>query len=629
MKKNDIVMPPDIRFMSDASTFLYKQLPEQGKYILDKTLTGCGGTEFFINSGRPLVLISPRTGVLLNKSSQHPECHLFRDLSNTPLDKLKDNLRVYLDQHNNPFLPTPSPVIFVTLDSAKYVIEELKHRSIIDGFLFLTDEFHCLIGDAPFKGKVDMEFLRMLDREALNICYMSATPISDTYLDALPEFQNVEYYKLQWDPNVIVEPTVKEVMMKKGESPVSIFSRIIDDYRRVGYFAKKIVDNKEVMAKEAVVFVNEVKTIKEIIVKNKLSPSEVTILISASNKYVADLERKGYMVEAQEPDRTNPQNTTFTFCSKASFEGRDFYSTSAFTYIFVDGSKEWEILDTTKEIPQIMGRQRLDENPFKYNAIIYYRTKPTDASYSDIMNKIEDKLKQSSTLVDAYTSGNDMLKKSLSGLVKTKDPKNPYTENYLDLVDDVNGNYEIEINFLVAASEHNMGSTKLTTYSSSKYLVSAIRSQNAIYNTKSVVLREFEGRYNETMDFYSRMKLYCDFMTAHPEHGKDLLGNPFIDYAVHMYYHTLGPEAISRLNYNEPALEGECQKKLIIECCGNVFRKGTYYTLPDVKNKLQQIYDELQVMVKAKAVQIEDYLDVELIQRTSTDGSRPRVYLIK
>lgn len=77
MNKKTIQLPEGVRYMSQANGILHNELPLNGKYILDKSLTGCGGTEFFINSGRPLVLVSPRTGVLLNKSQQHPECHLF------------------------------------------------------------------------------------------------------------------------------------------------------------------------------------------------------------------------------------------------------------------------------------------------------------------------------------------------------------------------------------------------------------------------------------------------------------------------------------------------------------------------------------------------------------------------
>lgn len=109
-------MPEGIRYMSEAKDYLFKKIPFTGKYILDKTLTRCGGTELFIGSGRPLVLVSPRTGVLSSKSQQHPNCHLLRG-ENTKPDELKKNLKVYLNRCMvRLFNHLNIPVILTTLD---------------------------------------------------------------------------------------------------------------------------------------------------------------------------------------------------------------------------------------------------------------------------------------------------------------------------------------------------------------------------------------------------------------------------------------------------------------------------------------------------------------------------------
>lgn len=629
MNKIEIQLPETVRYMSEASQILKNNLPFKGKYILDKSLTGCGGTEFFINSGRPLVLVSPRTGVLVNKKQQHPECHLFRDMSNADLQTLKESLRLYLDKHSGIFRQCANPVIFVTLDSAKYVIEELKFRGIIDTFLFLTDEFQCLISDAAFKGNVDLEFLKMLDAEAKNICYMSATPIDETYLCALPEFQNVDYYKLKWHPSVIVEPTIKEVMMKKGESASTIMKSVIDDYTRTGYFARKIVKGSTVEAKEVVVFVNEVKTILKIIADNKLKPDETTILISQSNKYAGELKRRGYSIENQPTDRNNPRNTTYTFCSKASFEGRDFYSTSAFTYIFIDGSKDWQVHDTTIEIPQMLGRQRLDENPFKYNAIIYYRTKPSKQSRTEYMTAITDKLNLSQTIIDNYHKGDDSLRKSLVSLVRGQDPNNRYQNNYLEVIDDAYGGYSLQTNLLVAAAEHNLAVNKANFYSNPLFLTTAIHNQMATYNAKPQELRDFEKKFNSAMSFQDKMRLYCHFRASYSGFEPVLMSNPFIEPKYHIYYRQIGPDELSRCNYEEGIIEWSLLRQEIIAQCRIRFQRGQTYTASEVKETLQGIYYDLSLDKTATAAQLSDYIPVEMVQRTFQDGSRPRLYLVR
>lgn len=567
-------MPKNVRYMTQADQKLKNELPFNGKYILDKSLTGCGGTEFFINSGHPLVLVSPRTGVLMNKFQQHPECHLFRDTSDATLQQLKDGLRLYLDKCSGIFGINKVPIILVTLDSAKYVIEELKYRGIINKFLFLTDEFQCLISDAAFKGKVDLEFLTMLDAEAKNICYMSATPIDETYLSALPEFQNVGYYKIEWDPDVVVEPTVKEIMMRKGETASDIISRIISDYRRNGYFKRIYVNGTNYDATEAVFFINEVKTIFQIIKANNLQPKEVTVLISASNKYASKKENAKYLIQQPSTDRLNPINTPFTFCSKASFEGRDFYSKSAFTYIFLDGKKDWEVHDTTIEIPQMLGRQRLDDNPFKYNAEIYYRTKPTVQSEAEYMKSIGDKLHESQAIVDSFNNGDRYLKKSLVNMVKNRDPNNAYLTNYLDVIDDATGNYGLKTNLLVAAAEHNLATNKAHFYNNPLFLTTAIQNQMATYNTKPPELRDFEKLFNDTESFQKRMELYSTFLSTFPHYAPCLLRNPFIELKYHEYYNHFGPNELLRLNYDETAIENEMYQQKIIIQCRIYFRPG-------------------------------------------------------
>lgn len=625
MNQFSIRMPKEIRYMSQASDYLRTRLPQSGKYILDKTLTGCGGTEFFINSGRPLVLISPRSGVLINKSQQHPECHLFRGATKTGIQTLKNNLRDYLNRPIDIWLANNPAVILVTLDSAKYVIEELKYRGTIDNFLFLCDEFQCLISDAAFKGDVDLEFLKMLDAEAKNICYMSATPIDNRYLQALPEFQNVDYYRLDWDPHVIVEPTVRTIMMKNEEGVVSILGSIIANFRRDGYFACKIINGQSVYAKEAVIFVNEVKTIYQIITNNNLKPSEVTILISASSKYVSEFEKKGFMVEKQSVNSANPMNTTFTFCSKASFEGRDFYSLSAFTYIFIDGTKDWEIHDTSIEIPQMLGRQRLDANPFKYNAVIYYRVQPKVLSQAEYMRVISDKLKASQSLVDIYNNADDITKRSLVNIVKGQDPNNRYRTNYLDVVNHTDSSYSLDINYLVAAAEHNLSVNKTCFYSNPLLLTTSISNQMATYNGKAQELRDFERNFNDADSFSEKMRIYSLFRSGRSEYQEALYSNPFIELCFHEYFRLLGPHQLSLLNYDEEKIRSIIVHQRIVSECKLIFIPGEQYDLRYVKQQLQVIYDKLGLNRIAKAKELSLYLPIRNVQPSLPDGSRPRM----
>lgn len=63
-----IAMPNGCRYMGEDNTLLGK-LPLNGKFILNKTVTGCGGTSLFLNSDIPVVIISPRLHALKESMS--------------------------------------------------------------------------------------------------------------------------------------------------------------------------------------------------------------------------------------------------------------------------------------------------------------------------------------------------------------------------------------------------------------------------------------------------------------------------------------------------------------------------------------------------------------------------------
>lgn len=277
-----ISMPKGCRYMSDYENLLNGELPLDGKFILNKTVTGCGGTSLFLNSNFPVVIISPRLQVLKEKHRQYPDSFHFHvplcsNRAQAIIQKMQD-LDSYLNYHHGstPFAPLSKPAkILVTLDSSDKVLGVLRGNNMLDSCLFVVDEFQCLMGDATFKGSTDMNFLIRLDNEVKRICYLSATPIPDIYLNYIPQFANIPYYKLEWDPDVIVEPTLKERQMRNGETAEKLCGELIQRYRRDGYFERKIVNGNIVCSREACIFLNEVKSIIRIIGQNSLKPDEV------------------------------------------------------------------------------------------------------------------------------------------------------------------------------------------------------------------------------------------------------------------------------------------------------------------------------------------------------------------
>lgn len=58
----------------------------------------------------------------------------------------------------------------------------------------------------------------------------------------------------------------------------------------------------------------------------------------------------------------------FTFCTRTVYLGADFYSLCARSFIFSDSNIDSLAVDISEDLPQILGRQRLFDNPWKNSA---------------------------------------------------------------------------------------------------------------------------------------------------------------------------------------------------------------------------------------------------------------------
>lgn len=633
MKIIDIPMPPSCRYMSDYDKLINDLLPIYGKFILNKTLTGCGGTSLFLNSGLMVVIISPRIQVLKNKHKQYPDSFLFHipqcgDRPSAIKQKMEE-LNSYLHLHYGltPFGQQPPPAkILVTLDSVGKVLSVLESCSIIDKFLFVVDEFQCLMGDAIFKGTVDMNFLVNIDNRARRICYLSATPIPEIYLDYIPQLANLPYYKLQWEPAVIEEPTLKVRQMKKGENAVKLCTELIQKYRNNGYFERKIIQGNVVYSREACIFLNEVKSIIRIIEKNNLLPEEVTILCSESKSSKLP---KGFTIGGLCTDRNKPINKTFTFCTKASFEGVDFYSTNASTYIFIDGGKEWLSLDVAIDLSQILGRQRLDSNPFRHDATLYYKTVPNPVTEVEFRQKQSEMEQTTKERLDMYDASQEQSKKWLVDLHLKISPEEKFVSDYVDVIQE-NGQSTLGFNYLVMAAKWNQWYQRRYYYSNSHQLISGIQSALGI-GRKPVEVRDFESWYNNTPD-KDKLAGYADFRNKYPQYDEWIYQNPFIDLRFHQWYATFGYSTLLEQNFQEDKVEmlydEYCLKDQIKTVCMNVFEVGKYYSKKEVKSILQQIYYQSRLYQKiAKATDLSQYVNCREVQRI--DGQGKRVWYIE
>ena len=382
MNKQIIEVPKEIRYISEWLDFDTSLL--NGHCILNKTITGCGFTHYSLVSNIPTILCSPRKFLLENKHRQHgSSIHLVinegeksldvdginnlnysgqrKDLSYEDklenfeiINDIKSSLSLYIF---NCKLSNQTPKILVTYDSLKYVLEVIGQDII--NYSVIVDEFQNIFMDSSFKAEVELNFIDVL-QDCPNVTYLSATPYIEEYLDELDEFKNLPYYELKWDSSRL---RTIEVDFKK----TSMISREVDKFIKnylSGNFITRIDENKNVYeSKELVFYVNSVKMIRSIIKRNNLTPDQVNIICANTKSNQDTLEKIGHRIGTA-PLIGEPHKM-FTFCTRTTYVGADFYSTNAYTVVVSDCKIDSLTSDIRMDFPQIMGRQRLKENVFR------------------------------------------------------------------------------------------------------------------------------------------------------------------------------------------------------------------------------------------------------------------------
>ena len=121
----------------------------------------------------------------------------------------------------------------------------------------------------------------------------------------------------------------------------------------------------------------------------------------------------------------------FTFCTRTVYLGADFYSTCAKSYIFSNANVDCLSVDISMDLPQILGRQRLEENPWKNSAELYVTLKYNENSKEDFKAYMNKKMKRTNDLLLAYNSVADDSKDSIAEEYENLAKAYNYSSNYV------------------------------------------------------------------------------------------------------------------------------------------------------------------------------------------------------
>ena len=662
MNKEKIVVPSGVRYIGEWKEYDLENYAFP--HILNKVLTGCGFTEYCISNLQDIVLCSPRKFLLENKEDQHPgelyyarnellkgidyeldisKIHYLKEQKNkvtveeikTSVMDMKQKIKDYCNKCAIKKVPKK---ILVTYDSFRHVKDALQELGIFGNFQVIIDEFQSIFIDSRFKSDTELELLGYL-KDVKKLCYVSATPMLDKYLDMLDEFKDLPYFELDWiteDFNRIVHPKLE--VRFTGKSLNEEAKKVIESYQN-GRFEQRLNSQKAgefIESREATLFLNSVKGICQAIKTNMLHINECNVLCARTEqnekevrKAFNDVLKKetehlsthpkipgDYEVIGRIPKKGEPHKM-FTFCTRTVYLGADFYSTNSRTFIFSDANIDCLSVDISMDLEQILGRQRLDENPWKNSARLYVKTlnKSKSLSEDDFKLYLDKKIKRSKKLLEGFNDIRDENKHEVAETYETAAKCTYYKKDYVAVNHHAGGDLVPVFNNLVLVSEIRSFEVQQIDYKDRFSVFASLKEGSYIRSTDSVEkeLSEFEAIGNTR----EKLKYLVKYTTETPGVTEQQINNFLsqIPSKYSDYYYLLGPERIKANGYLEADLRKEWIKvnsevkidEGMITRIYNTFNVGEKYGKAKIKSTLKNIYSEFNFDKTAKASDLTDY----------------------
>ena len=661
MEKQKVIVPKGIRYISQWNEFSIPDFP----CIFNKQLTGCGFTEWCITNNENIVLCSPRKILLENKEEQHNEVLYVRnefekslevdkDLSignpkgvkeeedditidaeevRQRVEEMKNQIKVYIMSRISHKMPVK---ILVTYDSFRYVKDVLLALGMINSFRVVIDEWQSIFTDSTFKSSTELEFLDFL-AGIQKVCFVSATPMIDKYLEMLDEFKDLPYYELDWrqeDPGRVIKPNLS---VNPCRSITKIAADIIESYRDPAKHEKSsMIDETgrivEVESKEAVIYVNSVRNICDIIRKAELKLEETNVLCARTSENEKKIKKafglRGKVEVLGKVPAKNEPRKMFTLCTRTVYLGADFYSTNARSFVFSDANIDSLTVDITLDLPQILGRQRWDCNPWKNSAILYYKAINKDDVISPEMflARIKKKEEKTEALLRSYSLSLDTDKHDLAEeyqkLAKTFNYKDHYvavnTHGGKDLVPVYNN--------LVKISNLRTYEIQQVDYKDRFSVFSTLEDAGSDFSDKEVDIAVSE--FEEIKNIVDRLKYMCNTSLSKDQLDRFISRIPTI---YQNYYRVFGIDRIKALGYNKYYLDKEYDKlygnqdvdmfdvknEIVSE-----FEIGQKYAKAEIKSKLGEIYNRMKLTKTPKASDLEEYFELKPCKLSNSETGK-------
>ena len=516
-----------LKIESDDGFLHLKDLPHN--CIFNKVVTGCGGTTVVLQNAEDYVIAVPTTELIINKTNII-QTGLSKELYNgiRPFGlfgrfdtEAERQLRKYLSISG-------TKKIICTYDKIPRLLDyiEPQHNSL------LIDEYQWLLKAYSYRQKaIDgvLENFRLFK----SYCFMSATPI-------LPSFKpdclkDVEEIQAEWE-----ELDRMKVELRQTNKPYMMAANIINDYKLHGFY--ELNGHKSY---EAFFFINSVKDIAAILKHCSLRSDEVRIICADNDENREKLI--GYTISNRRSD-----NKMFNFITSKSFEGVDYKSDTGLCFVVSSASNPHTQASIDTDIPQIAGRIRTKENPFRNHLVHIFNTTykklNLNMTYEQMKAKTEASIRTAYETVDFFNHAptkaikdnlREDLKHDLNSLYMKYDKDNDEF-----IINDILPKLEL-YNFQINQEIYKNGASVAKAYKDKGTEVKQDDYEELDTNVNSA---------NKKISFKDAFLQYAELIKSHP-HAPALYLLQQLQPLITVAYEKLGVEKVRSLRYVKKSIE--------------------------------------------------------------------------
>ena len=393
------------------------------------------------------------------------------------------------------------------------------------------------------------------------------------------------------------------------------------------YYNEEIVNSFDTLEEKNFLDIDKLKN--KII--NLLKPKSVEELKKIYyERYQEEIEKEDLDKEELDYTITN----IFSFINENIENSIDTFDYSEIP-LEIDSNTRYQIIipnpisseNISMDLEQIIGRQRLDTNPWKNCATMYVKCtslkhKTTKEEFDKYLEK---KTKKSERLLETYIDAKDDNKWDLAENYQKVAKVYHYKDDYVAVTRIINQKTKTVVklkpvfNKLVLITEERAFELQQSDYAD-RFSVFTATQLEGMDSIEDEVERELE-EFNEIRSVKDKLKFLVEYSKSatkeNLENFLELIPGKYKD-----YYLIVGPDIITACSYTESDIKkrwmetisnGEIKDNVMTEIY-KMFKVGQRYTKSDIKDSLNNLYQRLGYQKKAKATDLELYYIMKYVK---------------